>query len=826
MKRIIAIALTLATVLCLFAACGEKPAGTTNGNQPTITAPGNTTSKPTTAPTIPTTAPTVPSEPIEPTDPWAEYETITIAQALELCEQFAEAPSADRFYIRATIVSVDSTTYGQMTIKDETGEIMVYGTYSADGSIRYDKMDKKPVAGDEILIYGTLQNYKGNTKEVQNAWLIDFISNEPGQDEPTILPEDGTVLTIAEALELCAKLESGVPTTQRYYITATVESVTNAAYGAMIITDATGSISIYNSANADGSVAYADMAEKPFKGDEVKIYCTLQNFNGNAEIKSAWIVEFKPAENAFNEADYTEMSIADAREAVTGTKVKVTGVVARITYANGYKPSGVILVDGTNSIYVYDGDLAGRVSVGNTITVAASKVYWILESEAFNAEKFGYQGCNQLDSAWLLSNDNGNSDFDKSWITESTVKEIMDTPASEDITTTIFKVNALIKRQDGNGFINYYIDDLDGQTGSYVYTQCNGGDFSWMDEFDGKICTVYLMALNAKSSASGCIWRFLPVAVYDEGFDVSTVNVAEHAVKYYGIPQFLATYTGDPAMPVVPSVSSELLNFAGAELVYSSSNNDVVYFENGVMHCGATGTAVVTVSCTYNGVTYSEDFEITVEKNVDVEYVSVADAIAATIGDKVVVKGIVGPSLVNQDGFYLIDETGIIAILTDKETMATLEIGYEIVLEGERYFKSKSGGNWGNTCISNAKVVVNNYGSHAYSTESFDGTLTLAEWVNLSTDVDYTTSVFTVTATVELIETPYYTSIKLVDGDVSINLYCSSAKQYQFLKQFAGQQITMEIAPCNWSSKSVYPGCVLSVILEDGTKILNELNFN
>ena len=617
----------------------------------------------------------------------------------------------------------------------------------------------------------------------------------------------------------------GTPTKGFYYITATVESVTNAAYGSMVIADATGSISVYGSMNADGTVSYADMAEKPFKGDEVKIYCTLQNFNGNAEIKSAWIVEFKAAENAFNEADYTEMTIDAARDAATGTKVKITGVVARITFANGYKPSGVILVDGTNSIYVYDGDLASRVAIGNTITVAATKTYWILESESNSANKFGYQGCNQLDSAWLLSNDNGNSAFDKSWITESTVKEIMDTPANEDITTTIFKVNALIKRQDGNGFINYYIDDLDGVTGSYVYTQCNGGDFAWMDEFDGKICTVYLMAINAKSTASGCVWRFLPIEVIDEGFDVSTVNVPEFVVKYHGVTQFLATYSGDPAMALTTTISSELLNFTGAELTFTSNNNEVVYFVDGVMHCGVTGTAAITVSCTYNGNTYSEDFEISVKRNEDVAYISVADAIAAAIGDKVVVKGIVGPSLVNQDGFYLIDETGIIAILTDKDTLATLELGYEIVLEGERYFKSKSGGNWGNTCISNAKVVVNNYGSHEYSTASFGGTLTLAEWVALSTDVDYTTTVFTVTATVEVVESAYYTNIKLVDGDVSINLYCSSAAQYKWLQQFAGQTITMEIAPCNWSSKSVYPGCVLAVILEDGSKIYNTLNF-
>ena len=56
--------------------------------------------------------------------------------------------------------------------------------------------------------------------------------------------------------------------------------------------------------------------------------------------------------------------------------------------------------------------------------------------------------------------------------------------------------------------------------------------------------------------------------------------------------------------------------------------------------------------------------------------------------------------------------------------------------------------------------------------------------------------------------------------------YCSGADQYEWLQAYAGQTITMELAPCNWSCKNTYPACVLAVILEDGTKIVNTLNFN
>lgn len=811
MKRFLALALVLVSVLSLLAACAEQPDPTT-GTTGAVVNP-TTTVPPTTVP--PTTAPS---------DPWADYACITIAEAIAICEQTGTTQTTEKYYIRATVSEIWNETYGNMNITDETGTIKIYGSYSADGSTRFDAMEEKPVVGDEILLYGPLVNYKGNTPEMVDAWIIDFRSAEGQPSQPSEMPEFGSKLTVGELLAL--PLKQGDITEGRYLVTATIESITNAEYGAMYITDETGTISVYNSANEDGTVGYKNMTEKPYKGDLVTMSVTVQNYNGTFEIKSGWILSWESAEHSYNEADYTAMSIADARASAKGTKVKITGVVAQITYADGYIPSGAIVVDGSNAIYIYDRDLAARVAVGNEITVLASKTYWVLESEATNANKFGYQGCNQLEDAFLLNNDNGTHEFDKTWIPTATVKEIMDTPVSSDITTTIFKVTALVKKVEGKGFVNYYIDDLDGATGSYVYTQCSGGDFAWLDAFDGKICTVYLSVLNAKSAASGCVWRFLPIAVVDEGFDVSSVNIAEHVVKYYGIPQFLSKYTGDPAMELTTTVSSDLLNFADAKLTYASSDTKIVYFEGNVMHCGAGGTATVTVSCTYNGVTYSENFTITVEKNEDVSYGTVQNAIDAAIGDTVVIKGVVGPSLVNQDGFYLIDETGIIAILTDKDTLATLEVGYEIVLEGTRYFKSKSDGNWGNTCVSDAKVLVNNYGDHAYSTESFDGTLTLAEFAALDVNVDYTTYVFTVTATVEVVETAFYTNIKLVDGDVSINLYCSSAKQYKWLQEYAGQTITMELAPCNWSSKKIYPACVLAVVLEDGTKVVNTLNFD
>ncbi len=279
-------------------------------------------------------------------------------------------------------------------------------------------------------------------------------TDAPTDPETETLPDETEydIISIAEALELCG--EPGNLTTERYYIRGTVVSIDNAAYGAMTIKDETGTISVYGTYSADGSVGYADMADKPYKNDIVLLHCTLQNYNGTKEVKNARLISFEKVEVEVDESAYTDMSAADAREAAVGTKVKLDGVVARITYANGMKPMGVYIVDNTQSIYVYDGDLAQRVAIGDTVTILGSKTYWVLDTEKNNADKFGYKGCCQLEDVTLVSLEKTNADFDKSWIPTSTVKDVLETPVTENITASIYKVNALISKQDGKGFVN------------------------------------------------------------------------------------------------------------------------------------------------------------------------------------------------------------------------------------------------------------------------------------------------------------------------------------------------------------------------------------
>lgn len=640
--------------------------------------------------------------------------------------------------------------------------------------------------------------------------------------------ESYDIISLSDAIELCANY-SGAPSAERYYIRGTIKTVTNLQYGAMVITDGALELSVYGTYSADGTVTYSELDERPVAGDEVLLHCTLQTYNGEPEIQNARLIDYRKAEAKDPDPEYIGMSISEARGAVAGSKVSVSGTVYAITYANGMIPSGFILGEAGCTIYVYGRDAAMQVSVGDDITIEAEKTYWILDTEQTNAAKFGYKGCNQLEKPTIVCK-NGQKElsFDSYGLT--TVKQIVEQSVKDDVTSQIVKVNALVRRVEGSGFVNYYINDLDGTTGSYVYTQCNGSDFSWLDEFDGKICTVYLTPINARCESSSAFFRFLPVAVFDEGYKFNIGGVTEFAVKYYGVDQFQDSYSADPALSLITEVSSELLGFEGARLTYSSSNEEVVYFEEKddgeiIFHTASVGDAVVTVKAEYYGQEYSKTVNIKVTGAVTYDTITVVEAQNCSVGDTVTVKGIVGPSLVNRDGFYLMDDGGLIAVIVDNtDVFDEISIGNEIVIKGKRDLFTKDA-TYGQTCISGAEVLANYYGSHEYKTDFFIKDKTLADFYALNVEKDATTSVYVLKATVEVVEAKYYTAMKLVSGSTSVSLYCSSANQYSWLKAYAGKEVTLELAPCNWNSKKYYTGCVLSVVAEDGSKTYNTLNF-
>lgn len=685
-----------------------------------------------------------------------------------------------------------------------------------------------------------------NTGNVTTPSTPSAPSSKPSTDENNSSKneDEKKIYTIAELIAMMPS--DGSATTERYYVRATIKSIDNADYGTMTIEDSTGTLSVYGTYSSDGAKRYSELDEKPVKGDTVLLYGTIQNYKSKTpEIKSGWIIEFTKGIPSWSEDDYTEMTIGEAREANVDSLVKVTGVVSRITFAFGMKPNGFIIVGDNSSIYVYDSQIAIAVAVGNKITLLAKKTMFIPSKEASSAKKFGYKGACQLVDGHLLSNDESTNDLDLSFAQEKTVKEVIETSPSDNITSLIYHSNALIKRvqKEGQNFVNYYIDDLDGKTGSYVYTACDGNDFAWMDQYDGKICSVYYTALNAKSTSTGVLFRFLPIKIEDNNYQFNKADAPKFAVEYYGLEQFDTVYSADPSKEMLTSVTSDLLNFGTATLSYSSNNTALAYFETGkdgkvIFHINneTEGTATITVTGHLDGQTdFSKTMDIKIVKPVDVSLaVNVKAAIDASKDTELLVKGVIGPSLVNKDGFYLIDDTGSLAVvMNSRDELEGLQIGQTVYIKGKRdlFASSRKGTpSYFERCMTGCQIVKNEFGNVDYSTASFIKGKTLADLIALPVADNYhTAEVYVITAGLKFVSTKNYSNAYLKDGDTEMQLYCSNAaSQYQWINPYVDdtKTYTMEVAVCNWNNGKSFKACLLSITDSNGNKVMNTLNFN
>lgn len=669
-----------------------------------------------------------------------------------------------------------------------------------------------------ITLTATIKLNSGLSKDKQ------FTVTVEGQS----LKEKYNCITIAEAIKI-AKNSGEAGSSKLYYVYGTIVKVTNPTYGEMLITDGENELSVYGTKDENDVLYGSWTVEKPVAGDEVVLYGKLKMFNDSPEMDRSVIKEFNHITPVVDEKEYVEKTIKEARECEEGTKLKLTGVVANITNAFGQIPNGFYLVDKTGSIYVYGSDAAQQVSVGNTVTIGCEKTYYINPDELNNANKYHYEGALQVQNPILLSNDKGNTDFDKTWIEETTVKKIIDTPMSNNITSNIYKVNAYVNKVPGSGFINYYINDLDGKTGSYVYTMCNGNDFTWLDKFDGKICTIYLSPINCKATTGGMNYRFIPIVVEDNNYKFDLKDACEYAITYHILNQFKDFYQNNPKLKVISSVSSDLLGFEDVQISYQSSNTDVVYFENNVMHTKNDGQSIITVLATYGEYKYTSEIIIKVEKSEEVPYSSIADILSSDDNTLVTVRGIVASSLINQVGFYLIDETGVVAVTCSGDVLSGLELGQDIIVQGTIGHRKKDAAGLyaGQIEIANAKVLVNYYGENEYSKSSFIYDKTVNDICDLDFKEDHSAEVYVVKGKIKYVAAEYYTNYYVVseDGSSELLLYSSNGSQYSWLKEFVDEVLTIEIAPVNWNSKNNYRGCIVSVSNGEKT-VVNNFNFS
>lgn len=157
--------------------------------------------------------------PVEPSDdPEADTElSVADAIALGLSKEhnvFTEA----KYYVTGVITEVYNTQYGNMRLTDEEGNILtIYGTWSEDGTVRYDALEDAPVAGDTVVLYGVIGQYNG-TPQMKNGWIMGIIPGEGGDDpvDPPVDPDDDLIDTTVPYL--FGMVQENVSTEDVYFL--------------------------------------------------------------------------------------------------------------------------------------------------------------------------------------------------------------------------------------------------------------------------------------------------------------------------------------------------------------------------------------------------------------------------------------------------------------------------------------------------------------------------------------------------------------------------------------------------------------------------------
>lgn len=201
----------------------------------------------------------------------ATLETVTIAQFLTKSES-----TTAWYQLTGMIISIEDTTYGNLTIKDDSGEVYVYGLKKNEtaGNQTFAELGLK--AGDTVTLIGNRGAYK-DSPQVTNAYYVSHVVGEPL--EVVITP-----VTIAEFLE------KPVSTSALYQLTGEITNIANTTYGNLTIKDETGSVYVYGlKKNATaGKQTFAELGLKV--GDVVTLVGNRAVYNDSPQVGNAYYV--------------------------------------------------------------------------------------------------------------------------------------------------------------------------------------------------------------------------------------------------------------------------------------------------------------------------------------------------------------------------------------------------------------------------------------------------------------------------------------------------------------------------------------------------------
>lgn len=350
-----------------------------------------------------------------------------VAAAIAKCKEIGTTPSTDKYYVKG--IAQDGATadasFNNITfdIADTDGgaKFKCYQVKGTDGNPLPSGFTIKK--GDEVVVYGPMYNYKGNTPETAGqsaAYIVSVNGKATGEGGGGTQPSNSSTIdnpySVAKALETTNALSDNETTTDNFYIKGKVSRKANTAdeigpnsekkYKDMnyyISDDGTQSkeLYVYRGKYLDGA-DFTDF-EQLKEGDEVIIYGQLQKFidskNGDAvvlEVKNSKIVKLNGQGGSGEQGGGGS---GNGPGTVSGNTITVKAIDFGVS--NGVAMGTQTLSDGTKLVFdgggnsnapkYYDAGTNIRMYPKNTVTITASKN---IQKVVFNCDEYNGTICN------------------------------------------------------------------------------------------------------------------------------------------------------------------------------------------------------------------------------------------------------------------------------------------------------------------------------------------------------------------------------------------------------------------------------------------------
>lgn len=222
-----------------------------------------------------------------------------IAAAIAKCVEIGTNPSTEKYYVKGIAVK-DATAsggFGNISIdlgdsKDATAIFKAFQVAGTDGEKLADGY--KVNTGDEVVVYGPIYNYQGNTPETAGKSAAQIVtingkstSESGGGDTPS---EETKTATIAEFLA------APVSTNVWYQLTGTIKSLKDGdKYGNFDLEDETGSVYVYGLLSEKGGAKqkFQELvaAQGLQAGTKITIIGNRGEYNGNPQVLNAYFVK-------------------------------------------------------------------------------------------------------------------------------------------------------------------------------------------------------------------------------------------------------------------------------------------------------------------------------------------------------------------------------------------------------------------------------------------------------------------------------------------------------------------------------------------------------